>query len=85
MRGCYSNNLDVYSFDILLLEIVTGKQNGGAYVLRLVRLHCILFSIQFSSAMLSWRKCKIKPDLGALEQGNHHGRHGFVICGIYDG
>lgn len=34
MTGRYSEKSDVYSFGVLLLEIITGKPNGGgAYLL----------------------------------------------------
>jgi serine/threonine protein kinase len=31
MRGHYSIKSDVFSFGVLILEIVTGRRNGGSY------------------------------------------------------
>jgi serine/threonine protein kinase len=31
MRGLYSIKSDVFSFGVLVLEIVTGRRNGGLY------------------------------------------------------
>ena len=31
MRGQYSMKLDVYSFGVLVLEIITGRRNFGSY------------------------------------------------------
>jgi len=31
MRGHYSIKSDVFSFGVLILEIVTGRRNGGFY------------------------------------------------------
>uniref|UniRef100_K3ZD64 Serine-threonine/tyrosine-protein kinase catalytic domain-containing protein n=1 Tax=Setaria italica TaxID=4555 RepID=K3ZD64_SETIT len=31
MRGLYSVKSDVFSFGVLVLEIVTGRRNGGSY------------------------------------------------------
>jgi serine/threonine protein kinase len=31
MRGHYSVKSDVFSFGVLILEIVTGRRNGGSY------------------------------------------------------
>jgi hypothetical protein len=31
MRGHYSIKLDVFSFGVLILEIVMGRRNGGSY------------------------------------------------------
>jgi serine/threonine protein kinase len=31
MRGHYSIKSDVFSFGILILEIVSGRRNGGSY------------------------------------------------------
>jgi hypothetical protein len=31
MRGLYSIKSDVFSFGVLVLEIVTGRRNGGSY------------------------------------------------------
>jgi hypothetical protein len=31
MRGHYSIKSDVFSFGVLIIEIVTGRRNGGSY------------------------------------------------------
>jgi hypothetical protein len=48
MRGHYSIKSDVFSFGVLILEIVTGRRNGGSYssdesadLLSLVSTYCI--------------------------------------------
>ena len=48
MRGHYSIKSDVFSFGVLILEIVTGRRNGGSYssdesadLLSLVSAYCI--------------------------------------------
>ena len=76
MEGVYSIKSDVFSFGVLLLEIITGKRNAGfhqskrapsllAYVSFLVEVKTILLISELSS---HWSK-----KLSCLNELNNHG------------
>ena len=83
MRGHYSIKSDVFSFGVLILEIVTGRRNGGWY------------STDESADLLSLVSASLRKTLrpsynieaiwisnagmGALDDGNGYGDHGYIL------
>uniref|UniRef100_A0A804MSN9 non-specific serine/threonine protein kinase n=1 Tax=Zea mays TaxID=4577 RepID=A0A804MSN9_MAIZE len=84
MRGHYSIKSDVFSFGVLILEILTGRSSSGSFnieqsvdLLSLVRHYTIPKPTKvFASEMIT--KFAFDTGLGALDNGNNCGDHGSI-------
>jgi serine/threonine protein kinase len=90
MRGTYSIKSDVFSFGVLILEIVTGRRNNVSYdseqSVDLLSLVSILTTTNFSCytklqsiiiiIIIIMHLCN--AGMGALDNGNNSRDHGLV-------
>ena len=90
MREHYSIKSDVFSFGVLILEIVTGRRNGGWYStdesadllslvsasLRKTLRPSYTLQVHINNIEAIWIS---NAGMGALDDGNADGDHGFIL------